>query len=358
MGGGGSKKKEAAAGGKESDDTPTLLLLGTAGVGKTTIVRQVACSMGDGLTDTQKKENVDALRHCVVGRTARVIERAAADEKMDESLLEHFEAFEDISGSYEGVEEKTTKIGEIIKTLWANEAFKVVSKGDFVVSYEEGLNDACAALFEDKYGDIFAPDFWSQIKNEDIMNIRKPTQSIHVISGKFNDEVFNMKDVGGQIHQRSKWPGAFAGATAVMFIVSLMDVFMDGEDGENRLVNSQKIFSSICGSSELKSVPCCVIFNKEDLFKETIKTKSIAECPQFKEVKPAKGEEAEDVKFKRYLSELKTFFRQGYDSVHDGDDVNEVQFYSTCATDAAAVQKIITKLLGELNKLSVEAMMN
>lgn len=358
MGGGGSKKEKTNDGANKTDDTPTLLLLGTAGVGKTTIVRQVAVSMGDGLTDTQKKENVEALRTCIVGRTARVIEKAAADEKTDERLLESFEAFEDNSGTYEGAEEKLNAMREVITTLWNDAAFKEVAKGDFAVSYEEGLNDSCAALFEDKYDKIFSPSYWSQIKNEDIMNIRKPTQSIHVISGKFNGEIFNMKDVGGQIHQRSKWPGAFAGATAVMFIVSLMDTFMDGEDGENRLVNSQKIFSSICGSSELKSVPCCVIFNKEDLFKEAIKTKSIAECSQFKEVKPVKGKEAEDAKFKRYLAELKTFFRQGYDSVHGGDDVNEVQFYNTCATDGEAVQRVITKLLSELNKLSVDSMMN
>jgi GTPase SAR1 family protein len=358
MGGGGSKKDKVNDAGSKADDTPTLLLLGTAGVGKTTIVRQVAVSMGDGLSDKQKKENVDALRHCIVGRTARVIERAAADEKIGDGLLENFEAFEEISGSYEGVEEKTNKIGEIITKLWNDAAFAEVAKGDFAVSYEEGLNDSCAALFENKYAEIFSPSYWSQIKNEDIMNIRKPTQSIHVISGKFNNEVFNMKDVGGQIHQRSKWPGAFAGATAVMFIVSLMDLFMDGEDAENRLVNSQKIFSSICGSSELKSVPCCVIFNKEDLFKEAIQTRSIDECSQFKDIKPVKGEESTDAKFKRYLSELKKFFRQGYDSVHDGDDVNEVQFYNTCATDGEAVQRVITKLLGELNKLSVDSMMS
>jgi len=355
MGGGGSKAKKV----EEVQQTPTLLLLGTAGVGKTTIVRQVACSMGDGLTETQKKENVDALRSCIVGRTARVMERAASKDDIDESLLEQFEAFEEISGSYEADDVKTAVIGEIVHKLWENKFFKETSKEDFTVSYEEGLNDSSAELFEDRYRDAFDPLYWSKIKQEDIMNIRKPTQSIQTISGKFNDEVFDMKDVGGQIHQRSKWPGAFTGATAVMFIVSLKDAFTDGEDGENRLMNSQKIFTSICGSPELISVPCCVIFNKEDLFKEIIKTQSIATCSQFKDVKVVKGE-TEEAKFKRYISELKKYFREGYDSVHsdDDDNVNEAQFYSTCATDGEAVQKIISKLMGELNKLAVQAMMN
>jgi hypothetical protein len=284
---------------------------------------------------------------------------AAASDTVDEALLNHFEGFEEISGSYEGDDDKTTKLGEIVAKLWSDESFKKVSKEDFTVSYEEGLNDSSAELFESRYAEIFTSNYSSKIKHDDIMNIRKPTQSIQVISGKFNDEVFDMKDVGGQIHQRSKWPGAFTGATAVMFIVSLKDTFTDGEDGENRLVNSQKIFSSICGSPELIDVPCCVIFNKEDLFKQIITTKSIATCTQFKDVAEVKGE-SEDAKFKRYLSELKKFFREGYDQVHgeNDDNVNEVQFYNTCATDGEAVQRIITKLLEELNKLSVQAMMS
>jgi GTPase SAR1 family protein len=247
-------------------------------------------------------------------------------------------------------------MGELVDSLWKDAAFKQVAKGNFPVSYEEGLNDYSASLFETNYAEIFRSSYWSTIKNEDLLNIRKPTQAIDVFSGKFNNEIFNLKDVGGQIHQRSKWPGAFANATAVMFIVSLMDVLMDGDDGENRLVNSQKIFTSICGASELKDVPCCVIFNKTDLFKEAIKTRSIAQCPQFKDVHAIK-DEPESAKFNRYLSELKSFFRQGYDAVHNGHDVNEVQFYATCATDDKAVQEVISKLLTELNKLSLDAMM-
>lgn len=358
MGSGGSKKGNKNAAGSKEEETPaTLLLLGTAGVGKTTITKQVSASMGDGLSATEKKENVDALRHCIVGRMARVVERAAAAETVEEALLGLFEEFEEVSGSYDGNEEKTTKMGGIISKLCANEAFKKVSSGDYPVSYEEGLNDSCAAQFESIYEEIFTSAYYGKVSNDEMMMIRKPTQTINVIQGKFNEEIFLMKDVGGQIHQRSKWPGAFAGATAVMFIVSLMDVFVDGEDGENRLVNSQKIFSSICGSSELMNVPCCVIFNKEDLFKEAIKTKSISSSGIFKDIKEPK-EETEDAKFTRFIGEMKSFFRQGYDSVHDGRSVTEVQFYNTCARDAKAVQEILKKILEELNKLAVDAMMN
>ncbi len=85
MGGGQAKSSDvkgasAAHSGKSDGASRTILLLGTAGVGKSTIVKQLTMSWGSGLTDQKKLELRDAIRRNCVKRLIDIVNYAGEDQ--------------------------------------------------------------------------------------------------------------------------------------------------------------------------------------------------------------------------------------------------------------------------------------
>jgi septin family protein len=93
MGGGQAKSSdvkgaEASHAGKKNDGASrTILLLGTAGVGKSTIVKQLTMSWGSGLTDQKKNELRDAIRRNCIKRLIDIVNYAGEDQH--EEVLSH-----------------------------------------------------------------------------------------------------------------------------------------------------------------------------------------------------------------------------------------------------------------------------
>merc|ERR1712232_1037645 len=86
-----------------------------------------------------------------------------------------------------------------------------------------------------------------------------------------------MGDVGGQRNERKKWIHCFEDVTAVVFLASLSayDQVLFEKHNVNRLNEAVALFEHIVNSSFFQKPSMILFLNKEDLFTEKIKTKSL-----------------------------------------------------------------------------------
>jgi guanine nucleotide-binding protein G(i) subunit alpha len=113
-----------------------------------------------------------------------------------------------------------------------------------------------------------------------------------------------MFDVGGQRSERKKWIHCFEGVTAIIFCVALsgenyrltqfscvlnrfVNIFIHfsgydlvlAEDEEmNRMIESMKLFDSICNSKWFVETSIILFLNKKDLFEEKIQRSPLTIC--------------------------------------------------------------------------------
>ncbi|VDK28238.1 unnamed protein product, partial [Gongylonema pulchrum] len=91
-------------------------------------------------------------------------------------------------------------------------------------------------------------------------------------------------DVGGQRSERKKWIHCFEDVNAVIYIVAISeyDEVLFEDNTTNRILESMRLFESICNSRWFISTSIILFLNKKDLFAEKIKTKSIRTAfPQY-----------------------------------------------------------------------------
>lgn len=89
-----------------------------------------------------------------------------------------------------------------------------------------------------------------------------------------------MFDVGGQRSERKKWIHCFEGVTAIIFCVALSgyDLVLAEDEEMNRMVESMKLFDSICNSKWFVETSIILFLNKKDLFQEKILSSPLTIC--------------------------------------------------------------------------------
>ena len=98
-----------------------------------------------------------------------------------------------------------------------------------------------------------------------------------------------MFDVGGQRSERKKWIHCFEGVTAIIFCVALSgyDLVLAEDEEMNRMMESMKLFDSICNNKWFVDTSIILFLNKKDLFAEKIRQSPLTVC--FPEYKGKKG---------------------------------------------------------------------
>lgn len=89
-----------------------------------------------------------------------------------------------------------------------------------------------------------------------------------------------MFDVGGQRSERKKWIHCFEGVTAIIFCVALSgyDLVLAEDEEMNRMIESMKLFDSICNSKWFVETSIILFLNKKDLFEEKIIRSPLTIC--------------------------------------------------------------------------------
>ncbi len=94
-----------------------------------------------------------------------------------------------------------------------------------------------------------------------------------------------MFDVGGQRSERKKWIHCFEGVTAIIFCVALSgyDLVLAEDEEMNRMMESMKLFDSICNNKWFVDTSIILFLNKKDLFAEKIRHSPLNVCfPEYK----------------------------------------------------------------------------
>ena len=94
-----------------------------------------------------------------------------------------------------------------------------------------------------------------------------------------------MFDVGGQRSERKKWIHCFEGVTSIIFCVALSgyDLVLAEDEEMNRMMESMKLFDSICNNKWFVETSIILFLNKKDLFEDKIRHSPLTICfPEYK----------------------------------------------------------------------------
>lgn len=82
-----------------------------------------------------------------------------------------------------------------------------------------------------------------------------------------------MFDVGGQMSERKKWIHCFEGVNSIIFCVALSgyDLVLAKDEEMNLIVESMKLFDSICNNKWFVETSKLVFLHKKDLFEGKIR---------------------------------------------------------------------------------------
>jgi len=341
----------------------TMLLLGTAGVGKSTISKQFVIAFGEGMTEAQIKAGACQVIQNLAQKINILASVANEDESPDGLLAT---APDEIQDQLEIIQQFNVDV-EAEEVQEMKKALLGVLKSDFwpklnalkpELSFEQEMEVHAADYFMNHVDRICTDDFLPN--SEDLVHLRFPTTEIATMAFKFNKVTFSLKDVGGQIQYRDEWPTIFRDSHIVLFIISIADYCKfsknadeGDENSRNRLVEARTLLKDICHQKDLASRPFVLIFNKMDLFFENLKTKDLSSCKVFKGAEGKKENEPHEEYVERCTNYVIQYFEKAVNSTDDPKMKHQCQSYMTSATDTEIFLNVMQKALaGVIDLLS------
>uniref|UniRef100_A0AC34FQF0 Guanine nucleotide-binding protein G(I) subunit alpha n=1 Tax=Panagrolaimus sp. ES5 TaxID=591445 RepID=A0AC34FQF0_9BILA len=293
-----------------------LLLLGAGESGKSTIVKQMKIIHETGYSDEERK----AYKPVVYSNTIQsmlAIMRAMGQLKIQFRQTSRDDAshfFMLAQSTDEG--ELPPELAAVMKRLWNDPG----TQECFARSREYQLNDS-APYYLNALDRISQPDYVPT--QDDVLRTRVKTTGIVETHFTHKDLHFKMFDVGGQRSERKKWIHCFEGVTAIIFCVALSeyDMVLAEDDEMNRMIESMKLFDSICNNRWFTETSVILFLNKKDLFAEKIRKSPLTLIfPEYKG--PNTYEEAA------------TYIQQQFETLNKTKDgQKEIYTHFTCATD-------------------------
>lgn len=315
-----SKELEAqfAAQAKSENEKIKLLLLGAGESGKSTVFKQMKVIYGEQYTDAEKKQNLLTIYSNIIQSIKVLVEQAVTMGLVNQ--VECKDQF-DLIRTLDENEAINVEIGDAVKALWTDPGILAVwaRRSEFQVI------DSVQYYFN-KIDVIKQPNYLPD--KDDILFSRVRTSGIVTERYNIDGTIFEMYDVGGQRNERKKWIHCFEGVTAVIFVaaISEYDQKLFEDASTNRMVEALELFDDICNNTFFAKSSMILFLNKRDLFENKIRTKPIAEVPQFSDYRGgATYEEGVAYFVQKFLARNKNPDRQIYHHV-------------TCATDTSNVR--------------------
>lgn len=330
-----SKKidKDLRMEGEKASREVKLLLLGAGESGKSTIVKQMKIIHERGYTG----EECEQYRPVVYSNTIQslmAIIRAMGQLKIefgDHTRTDDARQFFTLaSATEEG--EMTPELAHIMKRLWHDAGVQHC----FQRSREYQLNDS-ASYYLNELDRISQPGYVPT--QQDVLRTRVKTTGIVETNFSFKDLNFKLFDVGGQRSERKKWIHCFEGVTAIIFVVAMSgyDLVLAEDEEMNRMIESMKLFDSICNNKWFVDTSIILFLNKKDLFEEKIARSPLKICfPEF----PGNNN----------YPEASNYIQSKFENLNKRRGQKEIYTHFTCATDTTnikfvfdAVSDVITK---------------
>lgn len=313
--------KDLRADGEKAAREVKLLLLGAGESGKSTIVKQMKIIHEKGYTQEECLQYKPVVYSNAIQSMIAII-RAMGQLKVDfghPDRSDDAKQFFSLAGNAdEG--DLSGDLAAIMKRLWKDSGVQhCVGR-----SREYQLNDS-AEYYLNALDRISMPNYIPT--EQDVLRTRVKTTGIVETHFTFKDLHFKMFDVGGQRSERKKWIHCFEGVTAIIFIVAMSEYDLTlAEDQEmNRMMESMKLFDSICNNKWFTDTSIILFLNKKDLFEEKIKKSELKVC--FPEYTGSNTYE-----------EAAAYIQLQFENLNKKRDTKEIYTHFTCATDTNNVQ--------------------
>lgn len=303
-----------------------LLLLGAGESGKSTIFRQMKIIHNNGFNEEECMMYKDIIfANCVTAM--KVLVNASHKFSIpleDPENRDRAQRILNIDG------EAVFQVGKLfhdqaakdIKFLWTDPGIQAT----FLRKSELQLNDSAEYYFNeiDRIGSLdYVPT------EQDVLRSRVKTTGIVETEFEYEKFKFRMFDVGGQRNERKKWIHCFQNCTAVIFVTSLSEYDLKCYEDEttNRMKESMLLFEEICNSMWFAKTSIILFFNKDDIFREKIKTIDLKCCfPDY-----AGGCSYENAK---------EFITKKFLLLNRRQNSKQVYTHFTCATDTGNIKNV------------------
>uniref|UniRef100_A0A1I7V4D4 Guanine nucleotide-binding protein subunit alpha n=1 Tax=Caenorhabditis tropicalis TaxID=1561998 RepID=A0A1I7V4D4_9PELO len=167
----------------------------------------------------------------------------------------------------------------------------------------------------------------------DMLLLRTKTTGIVEVQFEIRKVKFRVFDVGGQRSERKKWIHCFEDVNAIIFIAALSEYneVLFEDETTNRMIESMRLFESICNSRWFHNTNIILFLNKKDLFEEKIQKENIHKAfPEYR------GEQK--------YEDCVAFIKQKFETLSNNPK-KTFYVHETCATDTNQVQKILDSVI-------------
>eukprot|EP01084_Bolivina_argentea_P148185 259122_1 len=271
------------------DNEPTnakrikCLLSGSGSVGKTTIFQHIrliymenksAELLSDGTTARIQSDCVQAVLQLI--QMAQNSDDKCLINDDIKKCIDVFERFKHFD--FRNDNGNLHVLGEAIDTIWKLDAIKQIFEHKIKHKYDYCDN---IELFLNKIKLIMNARYVPNI--EDCLKCRRTTSGITNIryQTKSNQHFeFQMFDVGGMRNQRKKWIHIFDELECVIFVVALNQFCIPIIEDETvfGLHENMEVWKQIANSRWLNKCKMCLLFNKTDLFRQSLIYNSLTIC--------------------------------------------------------------------------------
>jgi len=322
-----------------------LLLLGTGGSGKSTIVKQMKLLHGldgnsqTGMSDEEREAYVETCRSNVLDSIYTILTTCNEigfdiPPDLTNAGVRVKKAIESILSGNDGISMVNNSNLLSSHNLFVEDAYTSAVAADISSIWAEASIQKLATRITTLFDS--APYFLENAQrlasedylptDEDILRARTMTSGIVVVPFQSKDLKFELVDVGGQRSERKKWIQCFDNVTAVLFIISLSDFnqVLYEDNLTNRMRESEKLFGEILNCIFFRQTPFIVFFNKVDLFKEKLKFSKLSDyLPEYS----GSQDYSEALRFlkRKYLRMNKNLSRDIYSFETTATDTNLVK---------------------------------
>jgi guanine nucleotide-binding protein G(i) subunit alpha len=302
-----------------------LLLLGAGESGKSTIVKQMKIIHETGYS----REECIQYRPVVFSNTIQslmAIIRAMGHLKIDFADVSRSEDARQFFSLAASAEEGTLppELAHVMKRLWHDDGVQQC----FFRSREYQLNDS-ASYYLNKLDVISQRDYVPT--QQDVLRTRVKTTGIVETHFEYKGLMFKMFDVGGQRSERKKWIHCFEGVTAIIFCVALSgyDLVLAEDEEMNRMIESMKLFDSICNNKWFVKTSIILFLNKKDIFAEKIKASPLSICfPEYR------GPNT--------FEDTTQYIKEQFENLNKRKDEKTIYSHFTCATDTNNIEFVFS----------------
>ncbi|GMR31933.1 hypothetical protein PMAYCL1PPCAC_02128 [Pristionchus mayeri] len=306
-----------------------LLLLGAGECGKSTVLKQMRILHDHGFSESEVETQKGVIYNNTVTAMACILRELGKLQLQLENPTKEgdIRTVLDVVKNGKESDKFSPALTKALKSLWAD---KTINHDAILRGTEYQLPESAVYFLSSI--DRIAQDDYAPTE-QDILLSRIKTTGIVEVKFQMKNVDFRVFDVGGQRSERKKWIHCFEDVNAIIFIaaISEYDQVLFEDETTNRMVESMRLFESICNSRWFINTSMILFMNKKDLFAEKIAKIPLTRC-------------FPDYKGPQIYDDAVAFIEAKFEGLNANPE-KTIYVHQTCATDTNQVQMILDSVI-------------